>query len=133
MSKIKVVIVDDHKMNRELLVDCLAKRAVCVTAENGEEALVAYNKSIQENAPFDFILLDIAMPGLDGLDVLKAIRAKETARGVQLGFGVLVLMVTAYKEPFMDAFNKGCDDYILKPVDPDKLLQKIQDKLERRA
>lgn len=129
----KALIVDDNKMNRELLVDCLTKRAVCVTAENGEEALVAYNKSIQDNAPFDFILLDIAMPGLDGLDVLKAIRAKETARGVHLGFGVLVLMVTAYKEPFMDAFNKGCDDYVLKPVDPDKLLQKIQDKLERRA
>jgi len=128
----KALIVDDNKTNSELLVDTLDNKAVCTVANSGEEALVIYNRSVEENKPFDFILLDVAMPGLDGLDVLKVIRAKESSRGIQLGYGVPVIMVTAYKEPFMEAFNRGCDDYILKPIDPDKLLSKISEKLSTR-
>ncbi|MEW5895070.1 MAG: response regulator [Candidatus Omnitrophota bacterium] len=127
----RLMVVDDNERNVELLVEILGDRAQCDVAYNGEDALVAYNRSIEKNAPYDIILLDIVMPGIDGLDVLKAIRAKEEARKIEIGRGVPVIMVTAYKEPFMDAFNKGCDDYILKPVDPDKLVKKIEDKLSK--
>jgi len=127
----KVLVVDDNERNAELLVEVLDGRATCDVAANGEDALTAYNKSIESNSPYAVILLDIAMPGIDGLDVLKAIRKKEENKGIQMGQGTPVIMVTAYKEPFMDAFNKGCDDYVLKPIDPDRLIKKLDEKLTK--
>jgi DNA-binding response OmpR family regulator len=41
-----------------------------------------------------------------------------------------IFMVTAHKAPFIDSFNVGCDDYILKPIEPDKVIVKIKDRLE---
>ena len=127
----KVLVVDDNEKNAELLVEILSGKAQCDVRNNGEDALSAYNRSIEMNTPYDVLLLDIAMPGLDGLDVLRVIRAKEEARKIKIGRGIPVIMVTAYKEPFMDAFNKGCDDYILKPIDPDQVIKKIEDKLSK--
>lgn len=125
----KILVVDDVSMNSELLVETLSDRAQCEIRDNGVGALDAYNKSVASNNPFDLILLDIAMPDISGIDVLKSIRKSEESRGIRLGQGVPVIMVTAYKEPFMDAFNGGCDDYILKPIDPDKMIVKIEEKL----
>ncbi len=128
----KILVVDDSYDNCELMAEWLREVAECALITTGEDAIVAYKKAIEENSPHDIVLLDISMPGIDGLDVLKAIRAKEEDRGVLLGSGVPIVIVTAYKEPFLDAFNKGCDDYILKPLDPDYLVEKIQSKLAKK-
>lgn len=124
----KVLVVDDYPDNRELLVALLEGKAKCDEAQDGETALRAYNESVKSKEPYDFILLDVAMPGMDGIDVLREIRSKEKEGGVALGKGISVIMVTAYKESFMDAFNHGCDDYILKPIDVDQLISKMQEK-----
>lgn len=124
----KVLVVDDYLDNRELMVTLLDGKAKCDEAEDGEAALRAYNESVKSKEPYDFILLDVAMPGMDGIDVLHEIRSKERAGGVDLGEGIPIIMVTAYKESFMDAFNHGCDDYILKPIDVDQLISKMQEK-----
>jgi CheY-like chemotaxis protein len=125
----KILVVDDTEMNSELLVETLSEVAQCDVRANGEGALEAYNQSLESGGPYDLILLDIAMPDISGIEVLKIIRAAEKTRGVRLGRGVPIIMVTAYKEPFMDAFNGGCDDYILKPIDVDKLIAKIEEKV----
>ncbi|MDP8264636.1 MAG: response regulator [Candidatus Aceula lacicola] len=126
----KVLVVDDNKNNCDLLVSTLDGLAVCDVCESGEEGLAAYKKSIEEKSPYSVILLDVAMPGIDGIDVLKSIRNKEEDRGVLEGKGVPIFMVTAHKEPFMDAFNIGCTEYILKPIEPDKVILKLKEKLE---
>jgi CheY-like chemotaxis protein len=125
----KILVVDDIAMNSELLVETLADLAQCEVCGNGTGALAAFNQSIEQKAPYDLILLDIAMPDMSGIEVLKKIRDDEEKRGIRLGHGIPIIVVTAYKESFMDAFNSGCDDYVLKPVDTDKLLVKIQEKL----
>ena len=125
----KILVVDDIALNSELLVETLADLAQCDVRDNGTGALEAFHQSVEKQTPYDLILLDIAMPDMSGIEVLKRIRTDEEARGVRLGQGVPIVMVTAYKEPFMDAFNGGCDDYVLKPVDTDKLIAKIQEKL----
>ncbi len=125
----KVLVVDDNTANRELLVALLEDKAKCNEVENGEDALTAYDKSIESSEPYDFILLDVAMPGVDGVDVLQRIRDKEEAGGVLQEQRVSIIMVTAHKEVFMDAFNRGCDDYLLKPIDGDQLISKMQEKL----
>jgi len=125
----RVLIVDDDFYSRKLILETLRDRAVCDMAVNGEEALRAIESSFADDTPYDIVLLDIAMPGMDGISFLERLRAIEFESGIVLGDGVPVIMITAYEKPFLTAFNKGCDDYLLKPVDPDELIKRIQSHL----
>ncbi len=127
----KVLIVDDDFLNRKLILDILKNHAQCDVAVNGYEAIEAYNLSIRENKYYDVILLDIAMPDLDGIAVLHKIRENEARSGIKLGEGVPIIMTTAYVDPVVDAFNKGCDDYIVTPIDPEGLINKIKEKVRK--
>lgn len=126
-----VLVVDDSFVNRKLLIEILRDRAVCDTAANGEEALEAYSLSIDEERPYDIILLDVSMPKVDGMEVLSMIRESEESRGIALGRGVPIIMVTAYKEPLFDSFSYGCDDYVVKPVNPAELVSKMEEALAK--
>ncbi len=130
----KILVADDSSMNCEFVLEALSEIAQCDLVTSGEEALVAWNKSMQSpEAQYDMILLDVAMPGIDGISVLKAIRQKEELLGIRLGYGVPIVMVTAHREQFMDSFNNGCDDYLLKPIDPEHLIKKVKEKLEKNS
>jgi two-component system chemotaxis response regulator CheY len=124
----RILIVDDNFLNRKLLLAILEKYAVCDIAANGREAIEAFNNSLHADR-YDLILLDIAMPEVNGLDVLKMIRENEAKSGIELGDGIPVIMITAYKQPCIEAFERGCDDYILKPVVAHELIEKIKNKL----
>ena len=125
----KVLIVDDNVSNRELLLEILREYAVCDVAHDGKEGLEVYTRALQDNVPYDVILCDIDMPVMDGLQLLSVIRDSEKESGVARVDGVPIIMVTAHREPFLDAFKRGCDDYILKPVNVAQLLVKIRAKL----
>jgi CheY-like chemotaxis protein len=127
----KVLVVDDEPMNRKLLIEILGDKAQCETANDGKEALDAFRASLK-GEPFDIILLDISMPDMDGVEVLRIIRELEETKDVRLGTGIPVIMVTAYTAPFMSSFKEGADDYILKPVDPDQLIAKVEKLLALR-
>jgi len=129
----KILVVDDDDLNRNLLVEILGDRAACTEASGGREAVAAFCAAMEEKTPFDLILLDIAMPEVDGIDALDQIRKAEEARGILLGNGVPVIMVTAHANPFMKSFRAGCDDYILKPLKAGALLQKIDKMIRRQA
>lgn len=125
----KILIVDDDPLNRKLLEEILKERAETRSVASGTEAVIVFSELYSTGSPFDLILLDIAMPDMNGIDVLKKIRALEEKEGVRFGHGIPVIMVTAYKEPFMESFRGGADDYILKPFDGEALWGKIQAKL----
>ncbi|MBF0384445.1 MAG: response regulator [Candidatus Omnitrophica bacterium] len=125
----KAIIVDDNKNNRELVLEILRGHALCDIACDGKEAKERYDKSIGAKKPYDFMILDINMPEVDGLEVLSYIRGKEKKSGIRSGEGLAIIMATAFEEPFADAFDSGCDDYILKPIDGQRLLEKIRVKL----
>ena len=128
----RVLVVDDNFTNRQLMMAFLSGKFECDVAVNGLEAAEAFHLSLENNKPYDIILLDIMMPEVDGIECLRAIRDEEKKRGIALGEGVPVIMVTAYEAPFMKAFHGGVDDYILKPVDPAVLFQKINKLLAGR-
>jgi CheY-like chemotaxis protein len=115
---IKVLIAEDNAVNRELLRELLETRGYAVVeACDGEEALHA----IEQMQP-DILLLDIGMPKLDGLAVMRKIR--ENPRLALLP----VLAVTAYamqgdREKILAA---GFDGYLSKPIDPTILQQELQ-------
>ncbi|MBF0330950.1 MAG: response regulator [Candidatus Omnitrophica bacterium] len=125
----KILVVDDNAANREFLIELLREYAVCDIAINGREAFEIYKDSVIDNKPYDMMLLDIEMPEVDGLTVLSLVRAIEASAGVVPGEGLPIIIVTAFEEPFKKAFDLGCDDYMLKPVASDQLIQKIKMKL----
>jgi two-component system response regulator HydG len=106
-----ILVVDDEFAVQESLKVWLRKSGyISDGSSSGEEAL-----SKLEETPFDIVLLDIKMPGMDGIETLR--RIKENFPGA------LVVMMTAYAciESAVEAMKKGASDYLLKPLDPDML------------
>jgi len=127
----KILVVDDEAINRKLVKEVLIEKAVCVLVEGGLEAVEAFRQSVRENQRFDAILLDVAMPEVDGIETLRRIREIEESMGVPLGQGIPVIMVTAFSKPFMQSFRQGADDYLLKPIDTDELVKKVEKAITR--
>jgi two-component system chemotaxis response regulator CheY len=127
----KILIVDDNFENRQLLAEILREVAICDFAASGKEAVEAYNLALKKHEPYTLILLDIELPEINGLEILGKIRESERLAGISLGDGTPIIIVTAYEKRLLEAFDKGCDDYILKPIDTVKLLTKIATILEK--
>ncbi|MBG0764565.1 MAG: sigma-54-dependent Fis family transcriptional regulator [Tissierellales bacterium] len=120
MSK-KILIVDDEKNIRMMLKHCLKERKYNTDiAINGDEAL---NK-IKENN-YDLVLLDIKMPGLSGMDVLKKVRER--------GNNVNIIMMTAYGtiERAVEAMKLNAIDFLSKPFTTDEIRSIVSDVFSR--
>ena len=111
------VVAEDESLLREALVAALREAwpALAIEAEcaDGGSALEA----IAERQP-DVAFLDIRMPGLTGLEVAAA--------AVSASPRTQVVFVTAYDQYAIDAFDKGAVDYLLKPIQPERLAQTVQ-------
>jgi two-component system, chemotaxis family, chemotaxis protein CheY len=125
----KVLIVDDEEFCRELLLETLQPYAACDLASDGEEAIAAFSRALDENAPYDLLCLDIMMPGLNGHDVLEQIRRIETERDIRQSQRTKVIMTTALAEAkhCMRAFRTGCENYVVKPFGEADILTAIRD------
>jgi len=121
---LRTIIVDDEPLARRGLNIRLSEhKEIEIVAEcvNGREALTA----IEEYAP-DLMFLDIQMPGMDGFDVIHAMQADDAP---------LVVFVTAFDQYAIDAFKVHAVDYILKPIDDERLseaLDRVQQKASER-
>ncbi len=118
---LQVVVVDDEQLARDELCFQLQRIGgvgVVGQAGNGVDAL----KIIEAHDP-DLVLLDVQMPGLNGFEVARRLLQRES--GTQLVF------VTAYDQYAIEAFDVSAVDYLLKPVEPERLVQAI-DKVRRR-
>jgi len=105
----RLLVVDDNEMNRDMLSRRLAKRGYAVdTAAGGAEAL-----EMIAAKPYDLVLLDVMMPGIDGFEVLR--RVRETRSPTQLP----VIMATAkdQAQDVVHALEAGASDYVTKPLD----------------
>jgi two-component system chemotaxis response regulator CheY len=91
---------------------------------DGLEALDAVLISLKENKPYDLICLDIMMPKVDGVKVLKHIKELENQKSQQAERKSKIIMTTALAETkiVQNAFDIGCDAYIAKPIDTEKFM-----------
>lgn len=127
----RILIAEDDLVSRKFLFKFLSRYGECDLVVDGLEALDAFLMSIKENKPYDLVCLDIMMPKVDGVKVLKAIRDLETQKGILPEKRSKVIMTTALAETqfVQNAFEIGCDAYAAKPIDITKLMEVLQ-KLE---
>ena len=112
-----LLIVDDEEMNRDMLSQRLELKGYSVTAaDNGRQAL-----ALVERHSFDLVLLDVMMPDLNGLEVLRLLRRRYAPAELP------VIMVTArdQSEDVVEAFSLGSNDYVTKPIDLPVVLARI--------
>lgn len=125
MAREHILIVEDEEDIQELIRFNLEKESFTVTcAGSGEEAL----DQVAQALP-DLVLLDLMLPGMDGLSVCRALRASERTRELP------VMMLTAKDDEadIVTGLELGADDYMTKPFSPRVLLARVRAVLRRRA
>lgn len=119
-KEIKILVVDDEERIRRLLKMYLEREEFIV--EEAEDGVSALTKAL--NTEYDVILLDLMMPGKDGIEVCKELREKKTTP---------VIMLTAKGEEVnrVQGFEVGTDDYIVKPFSPREVVLRVKALLRR--
>ena len=118
---VRLLVVDDNELNRDMLSRRLGGRGFAVEiAEDGERALARI-----EQQAFDLVLLDVMMPGLSGIDVLRRLRERWPESDLP------VIMATARDstEDVVEALRLGANDYVTKPLDFPVVLARIETQL----
>ena len=123
----RALVVDDEVVSRSKLQKIMARFGPCDAADSGSAALHAFRDAMEKGEPYDLVALDIAMPEMDGTQVLHNIRKVENELGIERSQGVKVVMVTAHadKDTVIACIQAGCDEYIRKPFDKAIISQKL--------
>ena len=119
----KILVVDDNPTNLKLASDVLAFEGHDILkAVDAEEAQIVLAGALP-----DLILMDIALPGMDGLTLTRKLKAEERTRHVR----IVALTAFAMKGDDQKAFDAGCDGYITKPIDTRKLPEQVAELLAK--
>ncbi len=123
MNKANILVVDDEVIERQTLTDILKLEGYHVAAVSNGEAAVDY---IRLNA-VDLIILDLRMPGMSGLDVIKVL--------TRISPDVEIILLTAHgsMELAIDALRSQVHDYLLKPASPTQIIDSVKRGLARRS
>mgnify|MGYP001774029555 FL=1 len=115
----RILIAEDDRLSRVFLKKFLSSYGTCDVAVDGMEALDAFMEAVKQKEPYDLLCLDIMMPRVDGLKVLKAIRVLEKQHNLK---HTCIMMMTALADvEYVDqALELGCDAYAAKPIDTEK-------------
>lgn len=113
----KILLVEDNPMNRDMLSRRLVKRGFeVVTAEDGLQGVDSATALLP-----DLVLMDMSLPGIDGWEATRRLKAAEATRRIP----VIALTAHAMAEDRATALAAGCDDFDTKPVDFARLLDKM--------
>ncbi|HEX7049125.1 MAG TPA: response regulator [Longimicrobiales bacterium] len=114
----KFLVVDDSATMRRIVINSLQRIGYgdCVEASDGAEALDRFDASI------DFVITDWNMPNVGGLDLVRALRARDDARDVP----VLMVTTRSAREDILAAAEAGVNNYVVKPFTPQVLKEKIE-------
>jgi len=113
----KILLVEDNEMNRDMLSRRLERRGYeVIVAVDGEEGVAR----AKVDAP-DIVLMDLSLPGIDGWEATRQLKAAEETRAIP----VLALTAHAMAGDREKALEAGCDDFDTKPIDLPRLVDKI--------
>ena len=113
----KILLVEDNELNRDMLTRRLKRKGFTVLcAENGQEGI-----DIAKSKNLDIILMDLSLPVVDGWTAAERLKADATTKSIP----IIALTAHAMKGDREKALEAGCDDYDTKPIDFERLLDKI--------
>jgi two-component system, cell cycle response regulator DivK len=112
----RILIVEDIDFNRDLLVQLLEDTYEVLTAPDG-----ATGVALAEREYPDLIIMDLSLPGIDGWEATRQIKANTTLTHIP----ILALSSHAMRGDEEEARQAGCDDYLSKPLDEDLLFEKL--------
>jgi two-component system cell cycle response regulator DivK len=118
----RILVVEDHEENRRIIHDLLTSAGFeMIEALTGEDGV----RAAEAERP-DLILMDIQLPGLDGYEATRRIKANPALRSIP------IIAVTSYalSGDEVKAREAGCDDYVTKPFSPRALLAKVREHLK---
>ncbi len=122
MNSFNALLVDDENEFRETLIKRLQKRKLnAFGAEDGAKAL-----ELLDQNPVDVVVLDVKMPGMDGIQTLREIKKRFPL------IEVIMLTGHASMEVAIEGMEIGAFDYLMKPIDIDELVYKLQDAYQKK-
>jgi len=124
----RVLIVDDSRYQRHLILQALGDRFEADEAADGREAVELYRSALNRQSPYALVVMDILMPELSGHDALAAIRALEKERGLGEERRALAVMLSSLDDPanmLRAQFESGAQAYITKPFTPQTLFEAL--------
>jgi len=126
---VKILIVDDDFICRNLLLEMVKNFGTCDVATNGEEAVSAVKNALESGSQYNLIFLDIMLDKIDGQEVLKKIRELENRYGIGGLDGSKIIMTSVLHDfnNIKTAFAEQCEGYIVKPITKEKVLQQMKD------
>ncbi len=113
----KILIVEDVEFNRDLVVQLLEDDYMILTAADGQAGV-----ELAERERPDLILMDLSLPGVDGWEATRRIKANEALRNIP----IIALTAHAMRGDAEKARACGCNDYLSKPIDEDLLFEKLR-------
>ncbi|MDR2578664.1 MAG: response regulator [Chitinispirillales bacterium] len=118
----KVLLAEDVEINREILITLLEDTGIFIDcAENGKEAVEMITASPEK---YDIVLMDVQMPKMDGLEAARSIRALPTLQNIKLP--IVAMTANVFKNDIEACLEAGMDDHLGKPLDFDKVLEKLR-------
>jgi CheY-like chemotaxis protein len=121
LSSKKILLVEDNEFNQMVAVDTLNDLFPGISVDVAENGEIAIQKGTQND--YDFVLMDIQLPDIDGFDITKAIRNQENEKRKNIRICAMTASVT--KERIDECFHAGMNDYMMKPFSPDTLKEKV--------
>jgi two-component system cell cycle response regulator DivK len=112
----RILVVEDHELNMDLLIQLLEDEYEVLTASDGAAGL-----ALAERERPDLILMDLSLPVMDGWEATRRIKANEHLRHIP----VIALTAHAMVGDATRALACGCDDYLTKPLDEDLLFERL--------
>jgi two-component system, OmpR family, response regulator ResD len=123
LPRARILVVDDEPTIREVLARYLERAGYeATTASDGAQAL-----AISSQSPPDLVVLDIMLPGIDGLEVMRHLRGDDAARHSR----VILLTARGRETERIAGLRRGADDYVVKPFSPNELVARVEAVLRR--
>jgi len=129
---VRFLIVDDDESIHLYLQAVLAPFAQCDSALDGEKGVDLFNKAHANGEPYDVVMMDILMPGMDGHQAAETMRAKEKELSIGEHQQFKLVMITSLVDDTNVSkafFNTHASCYIVKPLDKEKVIDELQQNL----
>jgi CheY-like chemotaxis protein len=128
LDGLRSLAVDDHPINRKILVETLSSWNAQVTAVgDGQQAVAALRQAAESSHPYGLLLIDCRMPGMDGFQVVDAIRRS----GLAAGLTIIMMASDHWADDIARTYDLGLNGYLTKPIRRSDLLQTLSIAMDR--